>query len=116
MQITRQESERKPVLTWRRDGSDWRLLAGRRRLGRVVPDHTRPGMWRPVLSGGRLGDLANLSWAKVTVLDAAVREIEPLRQAATAPSKSQQNGAVFEGSASPTRSSNVAGTTPAVMP
>jgi hypothetical protein len=118
MQIARQESERKPRLAWRRDRAGWLLLAGRRRVGGVVPDQTYPGMWRAMLPSGRPSDMVNLSRAKSAVLDAAIREIEwqarVSRQAAIAPPKSQENGAVFEGSASPMRSRNVAATTPAV--
>jgi hypothetical protein len=49
------------ALAWQSDGDDWILLAGRRRLGRVVPDPKYPGMWRSVKSGGQLSDTANLS-------------------------------------------------------
>jgi hypothetical protein len=49
------------ALTWRRDGVNWLLLSGKRRMGRVVPDLKWPGMWRSTLSGGRLSDMANLS-------------------------------------------------------
>jgi hypothetical protein len=48
-------------LKWKRDGSDWVLLRGRRRMGRVS---NIPGMWRTPKSGGRVSDIANLSWAK----------------------------------------------------
>lgn len=63
-------------LAWKRHGDHWVLKAGSRKFGRVVPDATYPGMWRPVLLSGGLGDMANLSWAKSVTLDAAVREIE----------------------------------------
>ena len=33
-------------LKWKRDGSDWVLLRGRRRMGRVTQDLEYPGMWR----------------------------------------------------------------------
>jgi hypothetical protein len=54
-------------------------------------------MFRPLLSGRRLGDMANLAWAKNSVLDAAVRELEweAHHKAATDPRKSQENGVVF---------------------
>jgi len=64
------------TLTWKRDGADWVLLAGKRRFGRVKPDIRWPEMWRSTLSGGRLSDMANLAWAKNAVLVAAEREIE----------------------------------------
>jgi hypothetical protein len=89
-------------LAWRRDGDDWILLAGRRRLGRVVPDSKYPGMWRSVKPGGQLSDIANLSWAKNAVLIAAERELEWDRRAITS-SKSQQRAPVFESRSSPMR-------------
>jgi hypothetical protein len=45
-------------------------------MGCVVPDAKYPGMYRSLLSGGRLSDMANLSWAKDPVLAAAERELE----------------------------------------
>src|SRR5215471_4337645 len=93
----------KPALTWHRDGADWILLMGRRRFGRVIPDSQYPDMWRPVLSGGRLGDMANLAWAKNAVLVAAERELEweARQEPATAPPKCPQKEGVFESAAPP---------------
>jgi len=90
-------------LTWRRDGIDWILLSGRRRFGRVVPDNKYPNMWRSVLSGGRLSDMANLAWAKNAVLVAAERELEweARQEPATAPPKCPQKEGVFESAAPP---------------
>jgi hypothetical protein len=90
------------TLQWKRSGNDWLLRIGRRRFGRVVPDTKHPGMFRSVLSGGRLSDMANLAWAKNCVLDAAVRELEweLHHKAATDPRKSEENGVVFRRSAS----------------
>jgi hypothetical protein len=90
-------------LTWRRDGTDWILLAGRRRFGRVVPDSKYPGMWRSTLSGGRLSDMANLAWAKNAVLMATERELEweDRQRAAIAPPKCSEKRGVFESAASP---------------
>jgi len=62
--------------SWRRDGADWILLHKRRRMGRVAPDSEHCGMYRVVLSRGRLSDMANLSWAKDAALAAAIRELE----------------------------------------
>ena len=62
-------------LKWARDGSDWVLLRGRRRMGRVTPDQQYPGMWRSPKSGGRISDMANLSWAKDAVMAEATREL-----------------------------------------
>jgi hypothetical protein len=92
-------------LQWKRNGNEWVLYLGRRRFGRVVPDAAWPGMFRSVLSGGRPSDMANLAWAKNSVLDAAVRELEweARHNAATDPRKSQENGGVFGGAASPMR-------------
>jgi hypothetical protein len=86
-------------LHWRRIGSGWRLFDGRRRFGEIVPDSTYPNMWRPVLTGGRLGDMANIKWAKHAVLEAAVRELEweGRRNRATNPSKCPEKRGVSEG-------------------
>jgi hypothetical protein len=62
-------------LKWACDGSDWVLLRGRRRMGRVIPDHQYPGMWRSPKSGGRVSDMSNLSWAKDAVMAEATREL-----------------------------------------
>jgi hypothetical protein len=70
-------------LAWRKVGNCWQLFAGKRRFGNVIPDSKHPGMWRAPLSGGRLSDMANLSWARNAVMEAAIREIEwEARQAA----------------------------------
>lgn len=73
---------------WTRDGKDWVLKLGRRKLGRVFPDDRYPSMWRSRRADGRLSDMANLSWAKNAVLGAAERDI--------APSKSPAKRTVFE--------------------
>ena len=90
-------------LIWRRDGADWVLFSGRRRFGRVVPDSKYAGVWRSVLSGGRLSDRANLAWAKNAVLMAAERELEweDRQRAAIAPPKCPEKRGVFESAASP---------------
>jgi hypothetical protein len=81
-------------LTWKREGADWVLWCGRRRMGRVVPDGKHPGMYRSVKSGGHLSDISNLSWSKDTVLAAAMRELEweVCQKAARDPAKCPQNG------------------------
>ena len=43
----------------------------RRRMGRVAPDRQHRGLYRVVLSRGRLSDMANLSWAKDAALAAS---------------------------------------------
>jgi hypothetical protein len=43
-------------------------------MGRVVP--AGDGMWRSAKSGGQFSDIANLSWAKSAVMEAAVRDLE----------------------------------------
>jgi hypothetical protein len=63
-------------LAWKRDGADWVLHHRRRRMGRVAPDARHRGMYRVVLSRGRLSDMANLSWAKDAALAAAIRELQ----------------------------------------
>jgi hypothetical protein len=86
-------------LHWRRIRSGWRLFDGRRRFGDIVPDSTYPNMWRPVLSGGKLGDMANITWAKASVFEAAVRELEweGRRGRATDPTKCPKKRGVSEG-------------------
>jgi hypothetical protein len=59
-------------LVWKRDGADWVLLRKRRRMGRVTLDHKQAGLYRLVLSNGRLSAMANLSWAKDDRLAAGV--------------------------------------------
>jgi hypothetical protein len=93
-------------LTWRRHhGTGWRLFAGRRRVGDIMPDGKSPGMWRSPKSGGRMSDMANLSWAKNAVLEEAIRELEweARQRPAITPSKSQQIVPVFESRSSPMR-------------
>jgi hypothetical protein len=92
-------------LTWRRHGTAWRLFAGRRRYGDVMPDCKYPGMWRSRKSGGRMSGMANLSWAKNALLEEAIRELEweARHRPAISPSKSQQTGRVFESRSSPMR-------------
>jgi hypothetical protein len=83
-------------LAWRRDGADWVLFYKRRRMGRVVPDGKYPGMFRSTKSGGRLSDMANLTWSKGAVLEEAIRELawDIRHGAATDPRKAQQNEGV----------------------
>ena len=93
-------------LHWRRIGSGWRLFDGRRRFGELVPDSTYPNMWRPVLTGGGLGDMANITWAKHAALEAAVRELEweGRRNRATDPSKCPEKRCLSEGARPHSRS------------
>jgi hypothetical protein len=90
-------------LIWRRDGADWVLFSGRHRFGRVVPDSKYAGVWRSVLSGGRLSDRANLAWAKNAVLMAAERELEweGRQRAAIVPPNCPEKRGVFKSAASP---------------
>lgn len=101
-------------LAWRRDGDGWILVAGRRRFGRVVPDAKHPGMFRPVLSHGRLGDMANLSWVKNAVLLAAERELdwEARHRPATNPEKCPENRGAFSALSAPMRFSKQPATAP----
>src|SRR5262249_31656974 len=102
---SRQVAQMKPALTWRRNGADWVLLTGGRRFGRVVPDSKYPNMWRSVLSGGRLSDMANIAWAKNAVLVAAERELEweDRQRAAIAPPRCPEKRPVFESPSPPMR-------------
>jgi hypothetical protein len=71
----------------------------------VVPDAKYRGMCRTKLSGARLSDMANLSWARNAVLEAAAREIEwEARQAENTPTNSQQNRVDFPVTTPPMRS------------
>src|SRR5262249_32145353 len=63
-------------LAWKRDGAEWVLLDKRRRICRVAPDSEHRGLYRVVLSRGRISDMANLSWAKDAALAVAIRELE----------------------------------------
>jgi hypothetical protein len=92
-------------LSWRRDRDGWLLRAGRRRLGRVVPDQKHKGLWRSIRADGRLSDIANLSWAKNAVLAAAELELEfeGHQQTATDPTNCPVNGGHFAGLSSPVR-------------
>lgn len=92
-------------LLWKRTGSGWQLLDGRRRFGDVVPDAKYPNMWRSVLSGGQLSDMANLTWARHAVMDAAIRELEweARSKAATDPQKCPEKGGVLSGASPPVR-------------
>jgi hypothetical protein len=83
-----QEFAIRSKLKWQRDGNDWVLLYGRRRMGRVVRDAKHPGMFQSVKSRG-VSDHANLSWSKDVVVGAAIREIA--WDVATDPSKCPVN-------------------------
>jgi hypothetical protein len=61
-------------LRWSTSGDDWVLFSKRRRMGRVVTSSCR-GMHRVALTGGRVSDMANLSWSKSHVMEAALREL-----------------------------------------
>jgi hypothetical protein len=87
-------------LTWRRTANGWRLFAGKRCFGTIVPDRKSPGTWRSPMSGGRLSDMANLTWAKHAVLEAAIRELECERKG-NHPRKCPENEGVSEPSAPP---------------
>jgi hypothetical protein len=84
-------------LQWRRVGFGLPVVRRPRRLGEIVPDSTYPNMWRPVLTGGRLGKMANITWAKHAVRDAPVLELEweGRRNRTTDPSKCPEKRAVF---------------------
>jgi hypothetical protein len=94
---------RKPSVAWRRVGTDWVLLADRRRFGRVVPDPDHAGMWRSLKRRGQLSDMCNLSHAKNAVLVAAERELdfEDRQRCATHRSKCPEKGGCFTASGPP---------------
>jgi hypothetical protein len=60
-------------LQWNRDGADWILFYNKRRMGRVIPDGQWPNMCRSTNSGGRLSDMANLTWSKGAVFEEVMR-------------------------------------------
>jgi hypothetical protein len=64
-----------PVMNWKQEGAEWRLLHNRRIVGRVTPDAKYPGMWRIKLPGG-WSDMVNLTRAKDAALAPAIRRIE----------------------------------------
>jgi hypothetical protein len=66
--------DRTAQLHWMRDGDDWVLKLGRRKVGRVFRDEEYSSMWRSRRADGRPSDMANLSWAKDGVLAAAERD------------------------------------------
>jgi hypothetical protein len=103
------------ALQWRRRGAGWRLFSGRRSFGDVVPDGRCPGMWRSILTTGRLSDLANLSRARSAVLESARRELAwKIRQTgATAPSICPENRGGLEGASAQAAISASAGPLPA---
>jgi hypothetical protein len=99
--MSRRERARELIgasLTWKRAGKGWRLFDGKRKFGEVIPDSKHRGMWRCVLSGDRLSDLANLSWARHAVLESAVRELEyeARQDASRDPSFTGQLSGVFQ--------------------
>jgi hypothetical protein len=71
-------------------------------MGDVVPDPKYSGMWRSPLSGSRMSDMANLSWAKNAVLAAATRELEweARDKPAIRPSIPSESAPVFEATSS----------------
>jgi hypothetical protein len=60
-------------LHWQRDGNEWSLRCGRRRISRVIPA-TRQ-LWCRALSRGKKGNPVNLSRAKDAVMAAAIMEL-----------------------------------------
>jgi hypothetical protein len=68
------EAEIAAGLRWSSSGDDWILFSRRRRMGRVVTSSC-PGMHRVGLSGGRVSQMANLSWSKAHAMEAALREL-----------------------------------------
>ena len=94
------EFDARSQLKWRREGDAWILLYRRRRMGRVVADKIRPGMWRSVKSSG-FSDMANLSRSKDAVLAQAARDVAYER--ANTPSKPQQNRGSFRPKSAPMR-------------
>jgi hypothetical protein len=85
-------------LIWRRNGAEWVLLRGRRRMGRVVPDSEHPGMYRVALSRGRLSGMAPCPGPRAPCFEAATRELEweVHHRPVIDPPKPQQIAPVFD--------------------
>ncbi len=68
---------------WRECPDGWalRAIGHRSAIVHVVPDGVWPGMWRIRYRDGRLSDMANLSWARDSAVAAAMRLLDPRRQA-----------------------------------
>ncbi len=66
------EYDARRKLRWQRDGAEWVLVCGRRKMGRVVPDGQ---LYRVALSRGRLSEAASLSWTKDSAMASAIREL-----------------------------------------
>jgi hypothetical protein len=67
---------------WAEHPDGWALHAMGQRdaIVRIVPDGTRPGMWRIRHAGGRLSDMANLTWAKDGAIAVAMRLLDPRKR------------------------------------
>jgi hypothetical protein len=91
-------------LTWRKGARGWKLYLRSRCFGEVVADRGERGMWRVVLSRG-LSDYANLSWARSTVFEVALRDIawEARQRASQHPPIPEDSGGVFEPTSPPVR-------------
>jgi hypothetical protein len=61
-----EEFSARSQLKWTREGDAWLLLYRRRRMGCVVPDKERPGMWRSVKVDGNLSDTPIFVGPKIT--------------------------------------------------
>jgi hypothetical protein len=70
-----EEFSARSQIKWTREGNAWISLYRRRRMGRVVPDKHRSGMWHSVKVDGVLSDTANLCWSKDNVMAQAIREV-----------------------------------------
>ena len=83
-------------LVWRREGTDDVVYCGRRRVVRLVPDATYPGMWRVAYPDGELGDRKNLTWAR----HEGARVALSLLNKQTAPGTSQRRSLTAAGARS----------------
>jgi hypothetical protein len=65
--------------TWAEHPDGWALhaMGHRDAIVRIVPDGVWPGMWRIRHPGGRLSDMANLTWAKDGAIAVAMRLLDP---------------------------------------
>jgi hypothetical protein len=69
-------------------------------------------MYRSLKTGGRLSDMANLSWTKDAVLGAAIRDLEweTRHKAARDPSKCPEYGGSFKDKCPSVRANDLAAT------
>jgi hypothetical protein len=94
--------------TWAEHPDGWALhaMGHRNAIVHVVPDPTRPGMWRIRHAGGQFSDMANLTWAKDGAIAVAMRLLDPRKTCEqhariSSPMTEGEPGGVDHGSGAP---------------